>query len=95
MFFGDVLRRLPRSTFERPRARATGHAGDVFLCHPFLVHRATWPHRGAGPRMVAQPAIAIQEPFALRAGPDVCPVERAILRGLGRPDEPSQPANAV
>ncbi|HXD96434.1 MAG TPA: phytanoyl-CoA dioxygenase family protein [Candidatus Acidoferrum sp.] len=95
VFFGDVLRRLPRSTFERPRARATGHAGDVFLCHPFLVHRATWPHRGAGPRMVAQPSIAIQEPFALRAGPDVCPVERAILRGLGRPDEPSQPANAV
>ncbi len=83
VFFGDVVSQLPGTTFERPRTRATGHAGDVFLCHPFLVHRATWPHRGAGPRMVAQPAVAIHEPFALQAGPDVCPVERAILQGLG------------
>jgi hypothetical protein len=81
-FHGDVAGQLPASTFERPHARATGDAGDVFLCHPFLVHRATWPHLGAGPRMVAQPAIAIHEPFALRAGVDLCPVERAILRGL-------------
>jgi len=82
VFHGDVAGRLPGLTLERPRRRATGHAGDVFLCHPFLVHRATWPHLGAGPRMVAQPAVAIHEPFALRAGVDVCPVERAILRGL-------------
>jgi Phytanoyl-CoA dioxygenase (PhyH) len=82
VFFGDVVEQLPGSTFERPLMRATGHAGDVFLCHPFLVHRATWPHRGVGPRMVAQPAVAIREPFALCPGPDLCPVERAILRGL-------------
>ena len=30
----------------RPTALATGQAGDVFLCHPFLVHAASWPHRG-------------------------------------------------
>jgi hypothetical protein len=82
MFYGDVVGQLPGSTFERPRRRATGRAGDVFLCHPFIVHRATWPHRGVGPRMVAQPAVAIHEPFALRSGYDLCPVERAILRGL-------------
>lgn len=81
--FGGVVKRLPRSTFTRPRTRATGRAGDVFLCHPFLVHRATWPHRGIGPRMVAQPAVAIHEPFGLRAAVAVCPVERAILEGLG------------
>ena len=52
------------------------------ICHPFLVHRATWPHLGAGPRMVAQPEIGHREPFALRDGPDVSAVERAILRGL-------------
>ena len=69
VFFGEVVDRLPRSTFKRPRARATGRAGDVFLCHPFLVHRATWPHRGTRPRMVAQPSVATREPFALRAGP--------------------------
>jgi hypothetical protein len=82
VFFGDVVKEIPASTFERPRARATGQAGDVYICHPFIVHRATWPHRGFGPRMVAQPEIAHHQPFALRDGPDVCPVERAILRGL-------------
>jgi hypothetical protein len=82
VFFGEVAGQLPRSTFKRPRTRGTGRAGDVFLCHPFLVHRATWPHLGAGPRMVAQPGVPIHEPFLLRAGIDVCPVERAILRGL-------------
>jgi hypothetical protein len=82
VFFGEVVPRLSRSTFRRPRVRATGSAGDVFLCHPFLVHRATWPHRGTGPRIVAQPAVAIPEPFALEAVRDVSLVERAILAGL-------------
>jgi hypothetical protein len=86
VFFGNVAEALPASTFQRARARATGRAGDVYVCHPFLVHRATWPHRGSGPRMVAQPAIALREPFALRDGAAVCAVERAILRGL-RPGE--------
>jgi len=82
IFFGDVTRRLPHSTLRRPHARATGRAGDVYVCHPFLVHRATWPHRGSAPRMLAQPAVALHEPFALRERADVCAVERAILRGL-------------
>jgi hypothetical protein len=82
VFFGDVARGLPASTFHRPRTCATGRAGDVYMCHPFLVHRATWPHLGSGPRMVAQPEIVHHEPFALRADYEVCAVERAILRGL-------------
>jgi hypothetical protein len=82
VFFGDVTGHLPASTFQRPRAQATGRAGDVYVCHPFLVHRATWPHRGTGPRMLAQPEIAHPEPFALRKGAGVCAVERAILCGL-------------
>ena len=81
LFFGDVSRALPESAFARPRALATGRAGDVFLCHPFLVHRATWPHRGDAPRMVAQPAVALREPFAL-GDCATCPVERAILDAL-------------
>lgn len=81
-FFGDVTQRLPASTFRRPSLRATGRAGDVYVCHPFLVHRATWPHLGAGPRMVAQPAVALHQPFTLRDGGDACAVERCILRGL-------------
>jgi hypothetical protein len=87
VFFGDVTGHLPASTFRRPYARATGRAGDVYVCHPFLVHRATWPHTGTRPRMVAQPAIAHREPFALRADDDVCAVERAVLCGLRAADD--------
>jgi hypothetical protein len=82
VFYGDAVAELPASTFQRPRTRATGHAGDVYICHPFIVHRATWPHRGVGPRMVGQPEIAHHRPFALRDRSGACPVERAILRGL-------------
>ena len=63
-------------------AHATGRAGDVFLCHPFIVHTATWPHRGAGPRIIAQPAINAPAGFALD-GSDPSPVARAIVEGLG------------
>jgi hypothetical protein len=80
--FASVAGAFPVSTFERPRTFATGQAGDVFLCHPFLVHRATWPHRGSKPRIVAQPAVAIREPFTLRQGGDTSIVEQAIINGL-------------
>jgi hypothetical protein len=72
---------FPKSVFSRPSALATGSAGDVFVCHPFLVHRATWPHRGRSPRVMAQPGVALLEPFPLD-GRDPYPVERAILAGL-------------
>ena len=29
---------------------AVGDAGDVYLCHPFLVHAASYPHTGVVPR---------------------------------------------
>ena len=69
------------STLCRPVAHATGAAGDVFLCHPFIVHTATWPHRGVGPRMIAQPAVNGPAGFALD-GTDPSPVARAIVSGL-------------
>ena len=62
-------------------AHATGAAGDVFLCHPFIVHTATWPHRGATPRMIAQPAVNAPDGFVLD-GSDPSPVARAIVEGL-------------
>lgn len=82
VYFAEVTRRLPASTYERPRARATGKAGDVFICHPFIVHRATWPHRGITPRIIAQPEIAHHQPFTLNDESTACAVEQAILRGL-------------
>ena len=65
----------------RKVVHATGHAGDVFLCHPFILHTATWPHRGATPRMMAQPAIHVADGFAID-GTDESPVARAIVAGL-------------
>jgi hypothetical protein len=81
MPFVTLAQQLPSRTFARPSAFATGRAGDVFVCHPFLVHRATWPHRGVGPRIVAQPGVALRQPFPL-SGTEPFPVERAILQAL-------------
>jgi Phytanoyl-CoA dioxygenase (PhyH) len=81
--FFDVARLFRPSTLQRPSAFATGRAGDVYVCHPFLVHRATWPHRGHRLRAIAQPGVALHEPFPLD-GDNPYPVERAILAGLGQ-----------
>ena len=64
----------------RPTTLATGEAGDVFLCHPFLVHAASWPHQGRRPRMMAQPGVALHAQFPLAA--PLSPVEQAILSGI-------------
>jgi hypothetical protein len=45
-----------QSSAHRAEALATGPAGTVYLCHPFLVHSAQ-PHRGARPRFMAQPPL--------------------------------------
>ena len=50
-----------------PVALATGSAGDAYLCHPFLVHAASWPHRGSGPRWIAQQALPPTPAFDVSA----------------------------
>jgi hypothetical protein len=70
-----------QSLLRRPVAHATGQAGDVYLCHPFLVHTGTWPHRGTTPRMIAQPAVHVRDGFAVD-GSDPSPVAQAIMAGL-------------
>lgn len=75
---------LFEATAELPRALATGRAGDVYLCHPFLVHAAQ-PHQGRTPRFMAQPPLYPAEPYRLtREAGDYSPVEVAIRRGLQR-----------
>lgn len=65
-------------------ASVTGAAGDVYLCHPFLVHSASWPHRGVAPRFMAQPALVSKEPFEYeRASGRYSPLEIAGRIGLG------------
>lgn len=44
------------NTSPRTEEVATGKAGTVYLCHPFLVHSAQM-HRGTEPRFLAQPPL--------------------------------------
>ena len=68
-------------TESRPQVLATGKAGTVFLCHPFLVHAAQ-PHHGSVPRFMAQPPLLPAEEFRLqREDGSYSPVERAIRLG--------------
>lgn len=59
---------------------ATGEAGTVYLCHPFLVHRAQ-PHRGTQPRFMAQPPLLPAGDFDPSQVPS--PVQIAIRRACG------------
>lgn len=69
-------------TAGRQESLATGEAGTVYLCHPFLVHAAQ-VNRGAKPRFMAQPPLYPAAPFQLyRDDGDYSPVEIAIRRGL-------------
>ena len=71
------------ATLDRRQELATGNAGDVYLCHPFLVHAAQ-PHHGSTPRFLAQPPLEPAQPLALhRVDGDYSLVERGIRVGLG------------
>jgi hypothetical protein len=65
--FMDLAGRAVPATEHCPVAQATGEAGDVFLCHPFLVHAASWPHRGAGPRWIGQQCLPPGPGYDVRA----------------------------
>lgn len=68
---------------EREEIMATGKAGTVYLCHPFLVHSAQ-PHRGKEPRFLAQPPLLLRKDLmqGSEAG-ELSPVEIAIQNGIG------------
>jgi hypothetical protein len=74
--------RLERIGAERPQALATGEAGTVYLCHPFLIHAAQ-RHHGTTPRFLAQPPLHPAEPLRLdREHGNYSPVEIAIRQAV-------------
>lgn len=78
----DLSLAAARATEGMPEAVATGSAGTVFLCHPFLVHAAQ-PHHGTTPRFLAQPPLIPRTPLELtRSDGDYSLVEQAIRLGL-------------
>ena len=83
---GLTLRELAADGFAAsahcPIVTATGDAGTVYLCHPFLVHAAQ-PHQGSRPRFLAQPPLLPAEPDTRRHG-ELNAVEQATARALAR-----------
>lgn len=81
---GATLRQLSAngyaSTEDCAVELATGAAGTVYLCHPFLVHAAQ-PHQGQRPRFMAQPPLLPKGEFdpTLPASP----VQVAIRQACG------------
>ncbi len=71
-----MLDQLP----QREEVLATGRAGTVYLCHPFLVHAAQ-PHHGNTPRFMAQPPLLMRKELILESEDNshvYTPLERAI-----------------
>ena len=70
------------SSLDRDIALATGSAGTVFLCHPFVIHAAQ-DNKVGSPRFLAQPPLLPAEPLKLhRTDNTYSPVEIAIRNGL-------------
>ena len=78
----ELSRLADRETTGMTEALATGPAGTVYLCHPFLVH-AGQAHRGAAPRFLGQPPLFPRVRFELeREDSDYSLVETAIRLGM-------------
>lgn len=81
---GATLRQLSAkgyaSTEDCELELATGAAGTVFLCHPFLVHAAQG-HRGKWPRFMAQPPLLPRGEFDPALPPSA--VQIAIRQACG------------
>lgn len=79
--FMEVAERLD-SLPKRDEALATGKAGTVYLCHPFIVHAAQ-DHHGSSPKFMAQPPLLTKKDFNIKASEHHrSPVEMAILQAL-------------
>lgn len=88
---GEAGRSLRHMIADRPdwfdtgrEALATGPAGTVYLCHPFLVHAAQ-KHRGKVVKFMAQPPLMPKGELILeRLAGDYSPVEQAVRLALDK-----------
>jgi hypothetical protein len=79
--FMELAMKLPELS-GRVEVPATGKAGTVYLCHPFLVHGAQ-QHHGTEPKFMAQPPLLLRSDFNIEGSGPFCPVEEAIRIALG------------
>jgi len=81
--FMELAHRI-NSISTKDEIAATGKAGTVYLCHPFIVHAAQ-NHYGTSPKFMAQPPLLTKNDFDIyRTDTLLSPVEKAIRIGLGR-----------
>ncbi|WP_257669809.1 phytanoyl-CoA dioxygenase [Parapedobacter tibetensis] len=67
---------------QRDKVTATGKAGTIYLCHPFLVHSAQ-AHRGKTPKFMAQPPLLLRNELTISDSEiGYAPVEEAIRMAL-------------
>ncbi len=79
--FMDLAQKLHEIPIQE--THATGKAGTIYLCHPFLAHAAQ-PHRGTNPRFIAQPPLLSEKGFDILKEAHEChPVAWAIRIGIG------------
>ncbi|RYJ44569.1 phytanoyl-CoA dioxygenase [Flavobacterium beibuense] len=78
MEIANSINNLP----ERETVLATGKAGTVYLCHPFLVHSAQ-AHKGTEPKFMAQPPLLLKSELRIEGNNTAfSPVEQAIRLAL-------------
>ena len=88
MTLGELAADGFAASAHRAVVSATGDAGTVYLCHPFLVHAAQ-SHQGERPRFLAQPPLLPVDPENRPSGarsPMEEAVARALAGGQGGPD---------
>lgn len=79
--FMELASRLDE-TPTRKEVFASGKAGTVYLCHPFLVHAAQ-AHKGLVPKFMAQPPLFLKNELSISEnGRDDTLVARAIRLGI-------------
>lgn len=77
MQLAEKLHHLP----EREGIVATGKAGTIYLCHPFLIHSAQ-AHTGNNPKFMAQPPLLLKGDLSIDGKDEYSPVEKAIRLGI-------------
>jgi len=61
----------------------TGKVGDVVICHPFMLHSASYNHLRV-PRFITNPAVSLTAPFEYdRPKEELSIVEQTTLKALG------------
>lgn len=79
-WFNKLAASMPDDAF----VEATGVVGDVYFLHPLMLHSAANNHKRTI-RVISNPPTTRTEPYILdREDGDYVPVERTILRALGK-----------